>query len=146
MQDTLEAAVTQFTGEAQRMRFAGRTDSGVHARGQVATLDTSTRHEPARWVALVRVVLFTGKGGVGKTTIAAALGVLSHFSQIARGVIDLRDALWAVRCAAEMRRNFRALVGSGACGDDARTLDVHIGVNTGNSLNLSGLKFLALGV
>jgi len=51
VQDTLEAAVTQFTGEAQRMRFAGRTDSGVHARGQVATLDTSTRHEPARWVA-----------------------------------------------------------------------------------------------
>lgn len=51
VQDTLEAALLQFTGEAQRMRFAGRTDSGVHARGQVATLDTSTRHEPARWVA-----------------------------------------------------------------------------------------------
>jgi len=41
------------------------------------------------------------------------------------------DALRAVRCAAEMRRNFRSLVGSGACGDDARALDVHIGVNTG---------------
>lgn len=41
------------------------------------------------------------------------------------------DALRAVRCAAEMRRNFRALVGSGACGEDARALDVHIGVNTG---------------
>ncbi len=41
------------------------------------------------------------------------------------------DALRAVRCAAEMRRNFRSLVGSGACGDDARDLDVHIGVNTG---------------
>ncbi len=41
------------------------------------------------------------------------------------------DALRAVRCAAEMRRNFRALVGSGACGEDARGLDVHIGVNTG---------------
>jgi adenylate cyclase len=42
------------------------------------------------------------------------------------------DALRAVRCAAEMRRNFRALVQSGACGEDARGLDVHIGVNTGN--------------
>jgi adenylate cyclase len=41
------------------------------------------------------------------------------------------DALRGVRCAAEMRRNFRALVQSGACGDDARALDVHIGVNTG---------------
>jgi tRNA pseudouridine38-40 synthase len=51
VQDTLEAAVMRFTGEQQRLRFAGRTDSGVHARGQVATLETSTRHEPARWVA-----------------------------------------------------------------------------------------------
>ncbi len=51
VQDTLEAALVQFTGEQQRMRFAGRTDSGVHARGQVVTLDTSTVHEPARWVA-----------------------------------------------------------------------------------------------
>jgi adenylate cyclase len=30
-----------------------------------------------------------------------------------------------------MRRNFRALVQSGACGEDARALDVHIGINTG---------------
>jgi adenylate cyclase len=30
-----------------------------------------------------------------------------------------------------MRRHFRALVRSGAVGDDARHLDVHIGVNTG---------------
>ncbi|MDP2340494.1 MAG: adenylate/guanylate cyclase domain-containing protein [Deltaproteobacteria bacterium] len=41
------------------------------------------------------------------------------------------DALRGVRCAIEMRRNFRALVGAGAVGDDARQLDVHIGVNTG---------------
>jgi adenylate cyclase len=41
------------------------------------------------------------------------------------------DALRGVKCAVEMRRNFRALVGSGACGEDARALDVHIGVNTG---------------
>lgn len=41
------------------------------------------------------------------------------------------DALRGVRCAVDMRRNFRALVRSGAVGDDARALDVHIGVNTG---------------
>ncbi len=41
------------------------------------------------------------------------------------------DALRAVRCAAQMRTNFRQLVQSGACGEDARALDVHIGVNTG---------------
>lgn len=41
------------------------------------------------------------------------------------------DALRGVRCAVDMRRNFRALVRSGAVGEDARALDVHIGVNTG---------------
>jgi adenylate cyclase len=41
------------------------------------------------------------------------------------------DALRGVRCAIDMRRNFRTLVRSGAVGDDARVLDVHIGVNTG---------------
>ncbi|HEY4219793.1 MAG TPA: adenylate/guanylate cyclase domain-containing protein, partial [Myxococcota bacterium] len=41
------------------------------------------------------------------------------------------DPIRAVRCAVEMRRSFRALVQSGACGDSARNLDVHIGINTG---------------
>jgi len=41
------------------------------------------------------------------------------------------DALRGVRCAIDMRRNFRALVRSGSVGQDATKLDVHIGVNTG---------------
>lgn len=41
------------------------------------------------------------------------------------------DPIRAVRCAIEMRTGFRALVASGACGEAARGLDVHIGVNTG---------------
>lgn len=41
------------------------------------------------------------------------------------------DPLRAVRCAIEMRKSFRALVESGAAGEAARGLDVHIGVNTG---------------
>jgi ABC-type uncharacterized transport system involved in gliding motility auxiliary subunit/ABC-type transport system involved in multi-copper enzyme maturation permease subunit len=36
----------------------------------------------------------------GLGTVAAALGVLSHFTQIARGVIDLRDALYFLTLAA----------------------------------------------
>lgn len=48
VQDTLEAAIVAFTGETQRTRFAGRTDTGVHALGQVVTLDTESAHTPAR--------------------------------------------------------------------------------------------------
>lgn len=39
VQATLEAAVAAFCGEAVTVQAAGRTDSGVHAIGQVAHLD-----------------------------------------------------------------------------------------------------------
>src|SRR5262245_4931621 len=48
VQDILEAAFVSVTGEQQRLRFAGRTDTGVHARGQVVTLDTATAHSAVR--------------------------------------------------------------------------------------------------
>ena len=50
VQGELEAALARFTGERQRLRLAGRTDAGVHARGQVCTLDTTSGHGPARFV------------------------------------------------------------------------------------------------
>ncbi len=48
VQDTVEASIVAFTGETQRTRFAGRTDTGVHALGQVVTFDTESAHTPAR--------------------------------------------------------------------------------------------------
>ena len=43
------ASDAAFTQERQRVRFAGRTDAGVHAAGQVVTLDTQSEHSPARF-------------------------------------------------------------------------------------------------
>ncbi len=44
VQGELEGAWAQFTQEERRFVFAGRTDAGVHARGQVANVRTDTRH------------------------------------------------------------------------------------------------------
>ncbi len=47
VQGELEGAWNKLTGETVRWHFAGRTDTGVHARGQVANVRTATRHSLA---------------------------------------------------------------------------------------------------
>lgn len=45
IQGQLELAIGKLTNESIRVSLAGRTDAGVHARGQVASFTTGSRHE-----------------------------------------------------------------------------------------------------
>jgi tRNA pseudouridine38-40 synthase len=47
VQQELETAAAVLFGSPARVELAGRTDSGVHAIGQVAAFSAETRHEPA---------------------------------------------------------------------------------------------------
>jgi len=46
IQGELEKALISVTGESIRTTFAGRTDQGVHARGQVAAFNSSSTLQP----------------------------------------------------------------------------------------------------
>jgi tRNA pseudouridine38-40 synthase len=57
LQDTLEAALAQITGERIRVAASGRTDAGVHALGQVASLQTCSELAPETLQMALNAVL-----------------------------------------------------------------------------------------
>ena len=57
VQDALEAALAAIAGERVSVTCAGRTDRGVHARGQVVHFDTRAERPDAAWVRGVNALL-----------------------------------------------------------------------------------------
>ena len=49
IQETLETAIYKLTGELTHVEGSGRTDTGVHARGQVVNFRTTSSIPPDRW-------------------------------------------------------------------------------------------------
>jgi tRNA pseudouridine38-40 synthase len=54
IQDAIEARLTQVLGAPVRTHASGRTDAGVHARGQVFHFDAEWRHGPEKLLAALR--------------------------------------------------------------------------------------------
>jgi tRNA pseudouridine38-40 synthase len=50
VQDMVEAALARIADHAIKVYCAGRTDSGVHATGQVIHFDTTAMRDPRSWV------------------------------------------------------------------------------------------------
>ena len=50
VQDTIESALARFANHAIKTTCAGRTDSGVHAKGQVIHLDTELERPVWSWI------------------------------------------------------------------------------------------------
>jgi len=57
VQGALEAAIARATGETVRVTGASRTDSGVHAEGQVAHFDTASALPPAQMLRALNFYL-----------------------------------------------------------------------------------------
>jgi tRNA pseudouridine38-40 synthase len=57
VQDALQSALAAIAGEPIPVTAAGRTDRGVHARGQVVHFDTEARRPLSAWVRGVNSVL-----------------------------------------------------------------------------------------
>lgn len=123
MQQVLEETLTALSPEPVRVRAAGRTDSGVHARGQLVSATFRTRVPPGKMVlaagahlpddvAIVRADVVDDGFDARRDSIAKRYVYRLH-NHAARDPLD-GDQRWHVRGAldvAAMRVAASALVG-----------------------------------
>ena len=57
VQETIEKAIFELTGEKVRLTGSGRTDAGVHALGQVAHFDTNSSIPPEKFFLALNIHL-----------------------------------------------------------------------------------------
>lgn len=56
VQQSIEEAIQKFSGQAARLHVAGRTDAGVHARGQVAHVDLAPFSKPMEGFEVAKAI------------------------------------------------------------------------------------------
>ena len=123
MQDVLQAALAAIAGEPIAVSGAGRTDRGVHARGQVAHFDTNAARPDTAWVRGVNAFLPESVAVLWARPVASdfharfsAIARTYHYRLINRAVrpaLAARYAGWyhAPLDAEAMRVSARALLG-----------------------------------
>jgi tRNA pseudouridine38-40 synthase len=107
VQGAIETAISRITGEVVSIEAAGRTDSGVHATGQVINFLVSERLDPADWQRALNALL--PDDIAIRATCRAAPDFHARRSALSR---SYRYAVLCDRCRAPLRERFAWRVAS----------------------------------
>lgn len=103
VQQELESALSRVANEPVRVVCAGRTDTGVHATGQVVHMDTGAIRQPHSWVRGANTYLGDDVNVLWATEVPDDFH--ARFSAISRSYRylilnrEIRSALWCNRTA-----------------------------------------------
>lgn len=105
VQGELERVLRELTGETERIQCSGRTDAGVHARGQVAHFDL------AKPVVLKKLLIGFNALLTGDIRVLSVRRAKSDFhARFAAKGKEYRYFIWNGEIMPPFLRNYRALV------------------------------------